>query len=116
MSAIPVQLRRQGVERFDVLSGLLPRGVAPSDIDQVLENDGSFLFIEFKRPGQVMPTGQRILFNRLARLPDCEVLLVTGNPPFEIMAFAMLGEPQQPGDAADLRAFVRQWWDSKEKT
>ncbi len=112
---LPTQLRQNGAIRFDVLARLLPRGVEPSDIDQVIENDGSFLFIEFKRPGQTMPTGQRILFNRLSRLPDCEVLIVIGQPPAEIQSYGWLGEPQQPADAQDLRTFVRMWWDSKEK-
>lgn len=115
LSAIPTQIRQQGVERFDVLAGLLPRGVRPSDIDQVLENDGAFLFIEFKRPDQTIPTGQRILMKRLATLPNCEVLLVRGHPPRQIESFGWFDAEQWAGDAMALRAFVLSWWNSKEK-
>lgn len=42
-----------------------PRQITPSDIDYVVDCNGRFLLFEMKSEGAEMPTGQRILLERL---------------------------------------------------
>lgn len=87
-------------------SSAFPGAISFSDIDAVVERKGRFLFLEMKEyrdnrePGSV-PTGQRILLERLAKLEECEVYLIEGR--------AATGEPMyvkdmKRGTVADLRA------------
>jgi hypothetical protein len=108
------QIRQAWITRFDFLGGALPGGVEPSDIDQVLERRGHFLFLECKRPFQSVPTGQRILFDRLLELGserhDVRLLHVVGNPPDAIERFGWWGGELKPGTVGEVRALVRRWW------
>lgn len=51
------------------LSSVLPGRVSGSDVDTVLEQakTGRMLAIEFKRKGQLLPTGQRLLLKALVK-------------------------------------------------
>lgn len=50
----------------------------PSDIDGVVERNGVFLFMEWKRPLEDMKEGQEKMLMSLARKPDVFVVRVTG--------------------------------------
>lgn len=55
----------------------LARGVTPSDIDMVVESYGCFLFAELTKNGcdwSNLKTGQRILYESLARIPGNHVV------------------------------------------
>lgn len=60
-----------------------PGAISFSDIDAVVERNGKFLFLEMKEyvegraPGDI-PTGQRILLERLAKIEQMEVYLIVG--------------------------------------
>lgn len=106
------QLRAQGLVRFDFLDGTLPGRANPTDIDQALERNGHFLFIECKRPHQLVTTGQRIFFDNLVAGPrSVTVVNVVGNPPDEIQGFGRWGKPIQTVTTGEARAYVRAWYD-----
>ena len=67
-----VELVRQHVQiDFGPLKGVLPRKkVVPTDIDGLLEINGSFLYIETKFSMYSMPLGQRLTLQALSKL-DC---------------------------------------------
>lgn len=59
----------------------LPRKLAFSDLDGIAEVNGHFLILEWKSHGGELPTGQRILFERLTRLSSkISVVVVDGDP------------------------------------
>jgi len=48
--------------------GLRSGAMLASDIDAVMEyGDRLFIFVELKRPGQGLPLGQRIMYERMSR-------------------------------------------------
>ena len=50
----------------------------PSNIDGVMERNGYFLFMEWKKEGESMSLGQSILLHQLAKLPRVFVICVHG--------------------------------------
>ena len=48
------------------------------NIDMCCERHGQFLFAEWKRPKESLPTGQMILLKALANNPNCFVFIVNG--------------------------------------
>ena len=53
-----------------------PHPIRPTDIDGMVEIGGRFMFLEEKRAGVAMPTGQRIAFQRLADAGDVTVVVM----------------------------------------
>lgn len=53
---------RRRTERFD---HCFPRRITFGDIDSIVELGGNFLVLEWKLTGQVVETGQEVLFRRL---------------------------------------------------
>lgn len=62
----------------DVLAGLGKRGSSFSDVDAITHDGDTnrFLFQEFKREGESMPRGQKMLLRGLARLDYLTVWVV----------------------------------------
>lgn len=111
-NGIPRQLRQLWITRFDFLAGALPGREAPTDIDQVCEKNGHFLFIECKREHQPIELGQEIMFDRLVALSDkVRLLIVMGNPPDEITAYRWWRGPLHEADVWAVRDLVRRWRD-----
>ena len=50
----------------------------PSNIDGVMERNGHFLFMEWKREGEKTSLGQSILLHQLAKLPRVFVICIHG--------------------------------------
>lgn len=50
---------------FNFLYGSMPRNITPTDMDGVVEIDGRFWCLEFKKTGKDVPFGQRLMFERL---------------------------------------------------
>ena len=71
--------RRLGQPDLTVLDECFPGRIGMTDVDGLVEIDGQFLFIEWKRRGDV-PAGQRIMFERLTRHPEFTVLVILGDP------------------------------------
>ncbi len=63
---------------FTVFSDALPGSLGFSNIDGVIERKGYFLFLEKKRAGAKVPTGQRILLEKLSLQPKTTVLVFWG--------------------------------------
>lgn len=61
---------------WDYLMEAFPRGIIPTDVDGMVEINGSFLFIEQKRAGAFIPEGQRMALLRLAALSDNVTVLI----------------------------------------
>ena len=71
--------RQLGQPDLTVLDECFPGRIAMTDVDGLVEIDGRFLFIEWKRRGDV-PAGQRIMFERLTKHPEFTVLVILGDP------------------------------------
>ena len=80
--------------------GLRSGSMLASDIDAVMEyGDRLFIFVELKRPGIGMPTGQRIMYERMSRA-------ISESPKRE--AYTILAEnneddPEKPVDLAHCK-------------
>ena len=63
---------------FGFLRGMIPSNpfFMPSNIDMIIERKGKFIFGEWKRKGEQMKLGQKILLMSLAKYHT--VLLITG--------------------------------------
>ncbi len=59
-----------------IFDGCFPPGVGMGDIDGIVELDGHFLVVEFKRNGRV-PAGQATMHRRLVGLGCFTVIVVT---------------------------------------
>lgn len=66
--------------KIELLAEALPKRMAFSDIDAITEYRGHFLMMEWKSYKGAIPTGQRIMFERLT-VPkrDTTVFVVVGN-------------------------------------
>jgi len=51
----------------------------PSNVDGIAERNGNFLIMEWKRPGEKMSEGQKILLKALARTPKFMVVVIIGD-------------------------------------
>lgn len=60
---------------WDYLIECFPRGIRPTDIDGMVEMNGSFLFLEQKGAGVPIQAGQLLAFKRLAELPNVTVVI-----------------------------------------
>jgi hypothetical protein len=105
------QLRDQsGGGRWDFSAGLLPHGINPTDIDLAYERRGYFLFLEGKRPGETIPTGQRLFLDALSKLPRVTVVHFEGDPPAEVQRHAMWGSPLAPSTTDGLCSLITEWY------
>ena len=75
-----VAIGKVGQPDLTVLDECFPGRIAMTDVDGLVEIKGQFLFIEWKRGGDV-PTGQRIMFERLTRHPEFTILVILGRSP-----------------------------------
>lgn len=60
-------------------SGLLARGITPSDIDFYVESSGCYLFAEFSRECvelDCLPRGQHLAYTRLSRRPNGDAVAI----------------------------------------
>lgn len=60
---------------WDEFNELYPRAIRPTDIDGVVEINGSFLFLEEKGPGVPLQFGQMLMFRRLSERPGVTVVI-----------------------------------------
>lgn len=66
---------------FTELQGIIEANpkFLPSNLDMVYERRGHFLIGEWKRPGERISGGQRLLLHRLASIPNVKVMLIIGD-------------------------------------
>jgi hypothetical protein len=91
----------------------------PSNIDMVLERKGNFLFGEWKRDGEEIKQGQKILLKELALLH--RVLLITGyvdtEPHIALIQEVLptTGNLKVVGKSiADLISYIQDWYNDAE--
>ena len=65
---------------FGFLRGSVKQNEAiiPSNVDMILETNFHFLIGEWKRDGEEVSKGQKILLNRMSTLPNFIVLIING--------------------------------------
>lgn len=104
------QLRSNPDNRWDFLAGVLPHKINPTDIDLVYERRGYFLFLEGKRMGAQMTTGQRRFYDALHNPPRFIVVQFFGEPPDDVKAFSRWREPLKVCDTEGFREEIRKWF------
>jgi len=91
--------------------------IRPSDVDGIVERNGSFLFLEAKGPDVGISAGQIRTFRALAVRGDT-VIILWGNPgqPEYMMVLSPDGTtPRIPCNLADVRSLVADWYESTDK-
>lgn len=89
----------------------------PSNVDGILERNGHFLIMEWKRPGEKVSAGQRIMLQALASKPDFMVVIIYGNTDNEtiVNSYWLLtpeGKPVKTGIGFEsFKQFYRQWYE-----
>ena len=61
--------------------GLIPKNpnFVPSNIDGIVERNGKFLVMEWKRPNEKVSIGQQILLKALSSKPGFTCVVINGN-------------------------------------
>lgn len=106
---------------FGFLKGVIPSNpkFMPSNIDMVLERKGQFLFGEWKREGEEMSQGQKILLKELSW--NNHVILITGyvdeNPHISLIQEidpieSVLKTVGKSVD--DLKVYINKWYEKAE--
>jgi hypothetical protein len=99
--------------------GLIPTNLnlVPSNVDGILERNGQFLILEWKRPKEKVSEGQRIMLQALAAKPSFMVVIIYGNTDNEtvIDSYWVLtpeGKPVKSGIGFEsFKQFYRQWYE-----
>ena len=90
--------------------------LVPSNVDGILERNGQFLILEWKRPGEKVSEGQRIMLQALASKPSFMVVIIYGNTDNEtvIDSYWLLtpeGKPVKTGIGFEsFKQFYRDWY------
>ena len=105
--------RRLGQPDLTVLDECFPGRIAMTDVDGLVEINGQFLFIEWKRRGDV-PAGQRIMFERLTRHPEFTILVILGDPAtMAVERYDVFQGGRRKGwrdcELSELKRHVRAW-------
>lgn len=106
---------------FGFLRGMIPTNPSfmPSNIDMIIERRGEFIFGEWKREGEKMTVGQRILLLALSKMHT--VLLITGYVDDEahvskVQVVTCNGKLNLIGNSKeDLITYLQDWYNAVEK-
>jgi hypothetical protein len=88
----------------------------PSNVDGIAERNGQFLILEWKRLGEKVSNGQRIMLQALASKPSFMVVIIYGNTDTEtiIDSYWLLtpeGKPVKTGIGFEsFKQFYRDWY------
>ena len=102
---------------YSEFKSLIPNNAVPSNVDGILERNGQFLILEWKRPGEKVSEGQRIMLQALAAKPSFMVVIIYGNTDNEtvIDSYWLLtpeGKPVKSGIGFEsFKQFYRQWYE-----
>lgn len=105
--------RDLGQPDLTVLDECFPGRIAMTDVDGLVEINGRFLLIEWKRRGDV-PIGQRIMFERLTRHPEFTILVILGDPRTMVVErYDVFRGGRRRGwrdcDLSEIKRHVRTW-------
>lgn len=64
---------------YGFMKGIISDTFIPSNIDGILERNGQFLVLEWKRRNEKISKGQEILLKALAKTPCFTVMIITGD-------------------------------------
>ena len=122
-AAFPPAMRNVNATHVDFgfLRGMIPCNpyFMPSNIDMIMERKGKFLFGEWKREGEDMKTGQKILLKALAK--NNTVLVITGYVDTDahvslIQVVTQNGMLNRIGEnKQDLITYLQDWYNAVEK-
>ena len=112
--------RERGQPDLTVLDECFPGRIAMTDVDGLVEINGQFLLIEWKRRGDV-PAGQRIMFERMTRHPEFTILVIVGDPAtMEVKCYDVCQDGRRKGrrdcDLSELKRRVGAWADRASRT
>jgi hypothetical protein len=98
---------------FDPFNACFTGNIKACDVDFIVERKGNFLVIEFKPAWSALKVGQRILLEKLSRLPKFKVLFVEGetDDPVAYRVFPDYGT-EIPVDMDGLCAIIRFWFET----
>lgn len=96
--------RRPKIEMF---AECFPRRISFGDVDGIVEVGGNALLLEWKSEERELPTGQRLLYQRLTRYGPVSVMIVIGDAESMLIdATALFADgvrhPAQGFEPADL--------------
>lgn len=92
------------------LTSAFTDGVRVMDVDALVERSGRFLAFETKATGVIVPKGQRLALERMARLPEFTVVVLEGNPD-EPKWMEIVGTNQRrETDLDGVWAYTANWW------
>ena len=105
------------VARLGEFDECFPGRIGFTDVDGLVERNGHALVIELKRPGAPLPTGQRIVLERMTTRmgDDFQAIVVWGSQdwsgPLEWQRWER-GRPslRQPVTLAEIKAHCRKWF------
>jgi len=105
--------RDLGQPDLTVLDECFPGRIAMTDVNGLVEINGRFLLIEWKRRGDV-PIGQRIMFERLTRHPEFTILVILGDPRTMVVErYDVFRGGRRRGwrdcDLSEIKRHVRTW-------
>lgn len=64
---------------YGFMKGVISENFMPSNIDGILERNGQFIVMEWKREGEKFSKGQEILLRALSKTPCFTLLIITGD-------------------------------------
>jgi hypothetical protein len=104
---------------YSEFKGLIPTNLnlVPSNVDGILERNGQFLILEWKRPKEKISEGQRIMLQALAAKPSFMVVIIYGNTDNETVidsywVLTLEGKPVKAGIGFDsFKQWYRQWYE-----
>lgn len=92
-------------------------GFVPCDIDGIAERNGQFLVMEWKKPGEKLSEGQKIMLKALAKKEGFIVTIIVGNTDNETIIdgywqITKDGEFLKCGTSFNqFKDFYRQWYE-----
>jgi hypothetical protein len=92
-----------------------PTRIRLTDIDGFVERQGNFLILETKRPGAILPEGQRIMFKRMAKTGLFTIFIIWGptNIPQEIIQITQsIWTSPKKCNTAILKRMIREWFEN----
>jgi hypothetical protein len=105
--------RRPKIEHF---AASLPGRIAFSDVDAITEVNGHFLLLEWKGHQGDLPTGQRIMFERMTALASGRfvVLVIVGDPETMVITSSALiyagrNHGFTPSSLNDVKERIQRW-------
>jgi hypothetical protein len=106
---------------FGFLRGMIPSNphFMPSNIDMIVERKGKFIFGEWKREGEKISAGQKILLLALSKIHT--VLLITGHVDDDVhiskvQVVTCNGKLNMIGESKEaLIQYLQDWYDAVEK-